>query len=289
MNVDGASERVTQLIDEEFARKVTEINEEETSVRTRELIDKINQKCEAEPLDDQVQKTLAEAIGLLTDVALTDILWVKTPQVIDAIDLSVDALFANPPKTELAQGIHDHLKTRLYPSTRQTLWRSFKRSMMSSPAAVVVLGLGVLFCLLIIAFWRVGSGFRVAEITSALGAEPAVLVLIAFVGALGSIVSIMTRVRSFAFSGSRDAWPFFFFGLFKPVVGAVFALFVFSALQAALIPGFEIPTEPNGIWFIVAVAFLAGFSERFAGDVVDHLDDGLDQAEPSWGTTTRRA
>ena len=42
MNVDGASERVTQLIDEEFARKVTEINEEETSVRTRELIDKID-------------------------------------------------------------------------------------------------------------------------------------------------------------------------------------------------------------------------------------------------------
>lgn len=277
MNGNGASERVTQLIDEEFARKAGEINNEEISRRTKEIIRRINQKCEAESLDDQVQKTLAEAIGLLTDVALTDISWVKNPQVIDAIDLSVDALFADPPKTELAKTIHDHLKTRLYPNTRQSLWRSFKRSMMSSPAAVVVMGLGVMFCLLLIAFWRVGSGFRLGEITAALGAEPAVLVLIAIVGALGSIVSIMTRVRSFAFSGSRDAWPFFFFGLFKPVVGAVFALFVFSALQAALIPGFEIPTEPNGIWFIVTVAFLAGFSERFAGDVVDHLDDGLDQ------------
>jgi hypothetical protein len=209
--------------------------------------------------------------------------------VIEAIDLSVNAIFSNPPKTELAQRIHDHLKTRLYPNVRQSLWRSFKRSMMSSPAAVVVIGLGVLFCLLLIAFWRVGSGFRVAEITNALGAEPAVLILIAFVGALGSIVSIMTRVRSFAFAGSRDAWPFFFFGLFKPVVGAVFALFVFSALQAALIPGFEIPTEPNGIWFIVAVAFLAGFSERFAGDVVDRLDDGYDQAEQPQVDPTRRA
>lgn len=289
MNVNGASERVTQLIDEEFSRKVTEINEEEISKRTKEIIHRINQKCEAGPLDEEVQKTLAEAIALLTDVALSDILWIKNPQVVDAIDLSIDALFADPPKTELAQSIHDHLKTRLYPNIRQSLWRSFKRSMMSSPAAVVVIGLGVLFCLLLIAFWRVGSGFRVAEITSALGAEPAVLVLIAFVGALGSIVSIMTRVRSFAFSGSRDAWPFFFFGLFKPVVGAVFALFAFSALQAALIPGFEIPTEPNGIWFIVAIAFLAGFSERFAGDVVDHLDDRLAPTEPPRVAPTRRA
>ena len=49
MNVDGASERVTQLIDEEFARKVTEINEEETSVRTRELIDKITRNVSQNP------------------------------------------------------------------------------------------------------------------------------------------------------------------------------------------------------------------------------------------------
>ncbi len=288
MNVNGASERVTQLIDEEFSRKVREINEAEISKRTKEIIHRINQKCEAGPVDEEVQKTLAEAIALLTDVALSDILWIKNPQVINAIDLAIDALFADPPKTELAQSIHDHLKTRLYPNIRQSLWRSFKRSMMSSPAAVVVIGLGVLFCLLLIAFWWVGSGFKVAEITSALGAELTVLVLIAFVGALGSIVSIMTRVRSFAFSGSRDAWPFFF-GLFKPVVGAVFALFAFSALQAALIPRFEIPSEPNGIWFIVAVAFLAGFSERFAGDVVDHLDDRFAPTEPPRGAPTTRA
>jgi hypothetical protein len=72
VNVNGASERVAQLIDGEFSRKVTEINDEEISRRTKEIIHRINQKREGEPLDEEVQKSLAEAIGLLTDVALTD-------------------------------------------------------------------------------------------------------------------------------------------------------------------------------------------------------------------------
>lgn len=273
MDAEVTPKRVAQLIDQESTRKIIELNEEAIAKKITEILDEVNQRCEAKCLDPDAQKALAESISLLNTIALTDVLWLKDMQIVNAIHVSIKALFSDPPNTDLAKRIQDDLRKKLNPKARQTLYRSFRWSMMSTPTAAVVLGLFALLCFLVLVFWRVSTAFTPQTISDFLKIEPSALLLIAVVGALGSIVSIMIRIRNFAFEGVPDAWPFFFFGVFKPIVGALFALFIVSALQAALIPGFQVPDESGkSAWFFVTVAFLAGFSERFAGDIVTGME-----------------
>jgi hypothetical protein len=158
--------------------------------------------------------------------------------------------------------------------------------MRTSPSAVVVVGLGLLaYLLLFPAFiWGTQGRLSADALGDILKIDPRVLLLVAIVGALGSVVSIMMRIRVYAYTRTPDPWPFLFFGLFKPIVGAVFALFLVAALQAALIPGFQQPKGVEPEWFFVTVAFVAGFSERFAHDAVSTVGDRLD--EPSGSPTT---
>ena len=50
------------------------------------------------------------------------------------------------------------------------------------------------------------------------------------------------------------------------MVGAAFALFVFAVLRSGLIP--VTINEGTDRYFFLALSFVAGFSERFAKDIV---------------------
>jgi hypothetical protein len=58
----------------------------------------------------------------------------------------------------------------------------------------------------------------------------------------------------------------FLTGFFKPVVGISFALFVFAVISSGLLPVAVNPEKSR--YFFAALSFVAGFSERFARDVV---------------------
>jgi hypothetical protein len=84
-------------------------------------------------------------------------------------------------------------------------------------------------------------------------------------GALGAIVSVMTRMAS---AGGFDTdfevgrKPVRRLGLLRPFIGATFALALYIAVQSDLL---EIGNVPKpGIYFFATVSFLAGFSERRA-------------------------
>ena len=265
-----------QLSNQESTQKVAQLPEDPLAEEITKLLNEVNHRCAKQHLDPEAQEALAESIDLLNTIALTDVLWLKDMQIVNAIHVSINALYSSPPNTDMASAIHRDLKERLQRAStaRQTLYRSFRWSMMSTPTAAVVLGLFALLCFLSVVFWRASTAFTPQSVSKFLEIEPTALLLIAVVGALGSIVSIMIRIRTFTFGGNiPDAWPFFFFGLFKPIVGALFALFIVSALQAALIPAFQLPHDSGkSAWFFVTVAFLAGFSERFAGDIVTSME-----------------
>jgi hypothetical protein len=58
--------------------------------------------------------------------------------------------------------------------------------------------------------------------------------------------------------------------MFKPVIGASFAMFVFSVLHAGLIP--ITIQDDKASYFFLALAFVSGFSERFARDIANNAE-----------------
>jgi hypothetical protein len=85
---------------------------------------------------------------------------------------------------------------------------------------------------------------------------------------LGGLVSILSRLQSF--SKLRDFDPMFLFlnALAKPFVGAVFGLFAYAAVKSGLVPLDQEIVDAADLYHLWAIGFLAGFSERFANDLV---------------------
>jgi hypothetical protein len=85
-------------------------------------------------------------------------------------------------------------------------------------------------------------------------------------GALGAIVSVMWRMSSGAFRGDFEAGSghLRMLGAFRPFIGGVFGLALYFALEA----GFLQPLRAGeSFYFFAFMAFIGGFSERFAPDV----------------------
>jgi gluconate kinase len=99
------------------------------------------------------------------------------------------------------------------------------------------------------------------------GAEVQILLLCTGAGAVGALVSVLSRM-----SGGNDKFSVDFevgrpllrrLGLYKPLVGSVFGV----ALYFLLASGLLMTEAPDGEirYFYGIVAFFAGFSERFTG------------------------
>jgi len=88
-------------------------------------------------------------------------------------------------------------------------------------------------------------------------------------GALGALVSVVARVNSGRFDLEYDVgftYPFFLGGL-RPLMGAIFGLGIFFAIDSGLL---TIPKINDKDVFagIILLAFVAGFSERWAKDTL---------------------
>jgi hypothetical protein len=87
-------------------------------------------------------------------------------------------------------------------------------------------------------------------------------------GAGGAVMSVWTRMQSKQLQVDIDAGPLDLLvsGALRPVVGALSALGIYVFVEAGIVP-LDVPEEPTERSFFVAgIAFLAGFSERLAGD-----------------------
>jgi hypothetical protein len=94
-----------------------------------------------------------------------------------------------------------------------------------------------------------------------------VLLLCTAAGAVGALVSVLSRM-----SGGSDKFSVDFevgrpllrrLGLYKPLVGSVFGVALYFMLASGLL--MTKPPTGHAIFFYGAIAFLAGFSERFTG------------------------
>jgi hypothetical protein len=100
---------------------------------------------------------------------------------------------------------------------------------------------------------------------------PTQLVKVCFAcGAVGAIVSVMTRIsRGLKLIDSQQGHLVTILaGAFRPLIGAIFGLALYVFVQGGLIPIATPEGDGPEALFFAALAFLSGFSERWAQDTI---------------------
>jgi hypothetical protein len=241
------------------------------------MTEEINQATEIAELADRAHSELKPGLDKKLQIELGNLLGLfpRLAKSSDAIlprlaKIAIASLLSESPNIGLAKKLREGIEKRL--NLDSSLIRSAIRG--KSPAVRVVLGLGVLLYFVIPALIVSSAWWK--NFDTIFGIETEMLGLVAFSGALGSIVSIMVRLHQFEDASNADQAIQFFTGLFKPIVGSAFALFIFAVLSSGLIP-VAIQTE-KARYFFAALSFVAGFSERFAQDVVTKTETTVIQS-----------
>ena len=231
-----------------------------TASKIASLLEQIRHHTE---VSKEAQQQLARIVVLLIDVRTID-----CEMLAAALEIAVSRLLLPNPDIEMATTLVDSVEERLRILSHP--WVGLRRG--SSPAAKVVFGMTTFLVLLL----------TIAELTRRIfhvTGQPLdfhTIPIICCVGALGSFVSIMTRINEFAALTRTDASVLFLTGFFKPWVGASFAFFLYVVLLSS---GMSVITENDyqGFCFVLTAAFLAGFSERFAKDVAARAENAFTQ------------
>jgi hypothetical protein len=211
-------------------------------------------------LESATQEELAECTLLLLSIARIDDETRKL-LLLQVTEVAVSALLLEKPNIELAKKIRQEVAEKIRSSNRFDIYGSTFGS--NSPAGRVVLGLFILFYFGIFLIPILFSSLVLPD--EFLGISIPMLMLVGASGAVGSIVSIMVRINQFSDVKVKDQSVLFFTGLFKPIIGMAFAIFIFAILNSGILP----VTIQAGkeTFFFIALSFIAGFSERFAQDV----------------------
>ena len=227
--------------------------------------------------DEETQDELGLILQFLPTVERT-----HDTALLGNLELAVQALLAEPPNRLLA--------LRLRESAQQAvLRRGFFRSILpgTSASTWVIAGMiSYLFFGMLAAFLLFFSLYALIDFSpthsaivnrSELGdvtlrVEFLYIILIPLAGALGSVVSILVRIRDFSEMRILNPPALFWTGFFKPIIGATFALFVFAAIASSLV---SVNRSINQGFMFLTLGFVAGFSERFAPDLVSRIEGGV--------------
>jgi hypothetical protein len=90
-------------------------------------------------------------------------------------------------------------------------------------------------------------------------------------GALGAVVSVISRINSGSFDLDVDVARGYtmFLGALRPLIGSIFGLLTYFMLKSGFVQIFKVPG--GGLpqfYFLCVIAFAAGFSERWAQDTL---------------------
>jgi hypothetical protein len=201
------------------------------------------------------QGELARVTGFLPRLRMAG-----NEDLIDEAEIALGALLCDPPSMVLAN--------RTNGSIRWALW-----SRGYNPATRMMVGVAVLSYFFAFGWLLAGGTILGLDIQSLLG--PAVF------GWLGSVASMVTRINSF-----RTVENPITVGATRPLLGAAFGIFSYLALQSGIVTIGG--ADPNPELFI-AVAFVAGFSERFVPDLISSVEEvaGVKKADASAVASTK--
>jgi hypothetical protein len=211
-------------------------------------------------LDEPLQEEIAALLNLIPELDNS-----YQERFIPLVEIAALSLLSETPNITLAKRIREGIEQSVHRSPLAAVVRG-----RGSPPTRVILGLGTLlyfFIPLLIILLGALTGNDIFGIRS----SP--LTPVAIAGAVGSVVSIMIRIQDFESFRNSDPSLSFFTGFFKPIIGTAFALFVFMTLNSGLIPVTVRTT--NSQCFFMALAFVSGFSERFAKDIATRAEETI--------------
>lgn len=209
----------------------------------------------------EVQQESARILKLLPELSQRG-----NEVLINAAEVAIKALLLDHPNVEFAKEIRSYLEKEL------ASWRMpIRRAWRGSPPMRATLGLifflwGALFVgYLLWVFAGVLPGRRAG--INIQGIDQTLFWLTAASGGVGSIVRVPRMAEDFKTASVEVP---FFVGLFKPIIGIAFALFLFAAIKGGILPLEEPETGETA--FFIAIAFVAGFSERFVPDIISKTE-----------------
>lgn len=221
----------------------------ELSKRVREL--------RVSGLDERTQGLLAEVLAIIDDLCLVPDAEIQ----LDRAEYVITELLSPAPNLLLAERLTRQLVGRVGGRLLRMLRKAL---LLTMPQVAVVLGLiGS-----ILSFGP--TGYLLARFAEHQLAGQGVvgkldlveIVWVGLVGAHGSALSIIVRLRDF--TDRQRPLVAFFTGLFKPFIGMSFAQLSYVLLKSGMLP-VKIPLTT---WVYIAFGFLAGFSERLAKDLI---------------------
>ena len=99
---------------------------------------------------------------------------------------------------------------------------------------------------------------------------------IAVAGCTGAVVSVMQRMtRSKLDIDYTMGSTVGTLGMFRPLIGAIFATAAFLLIRAEFVPHVEVPDGDTTSYFFLALAFVTGFSERLAQDMLTTTEKAI--------------
>ena len=250
----GADEAATARVDRPTDEALSEIHDQiATALATLNNGDRA--------LASNIQRELAHLLALLPHVAASG-----DHLLIGSVRLALASLLGSHPNVVFARN------TRLHVAQRLGIYPSLRWALMSSPIPAVRVMTGLLIVVALAIPLAALTVFLLRAHLEHLNSPTLDLddfILFGIVGAAGSVVSIMVRIDEF------NRWPpdpsiLFFTGLFKPIIGYFFAIFVVLVLNSGIMQvGLA---EERQIYFFMATSFIAGFSERLARDIATQTE-----------------
>jgi hypothetical protein len=197
----------------------------------------------------------------------------------------------------------DHIKgllSREYSRANQAFYRVIQRNALVRYFYGMLIGVAALS---VLAYWM---GFIYND--SIFGLPHKLMGTVVVGGAVGAFISVLTRISSGRFSLSqstvslqeakRRALMLWILGAFRPLMGAIFASVFVIFQYSGLVPVKPEVADPDlANTYYAGIAFIAGFSERWAQDMVVSTRTTLFEPRPSIATpgsettseTSRRA
>lgn len=110
----------------------------------------------------------------------------------------------------------------------------------------------------------------VAYVLYKIDSLPTDMAIIFAAGSVGALVSVMERLTTGKLEMNHEVGRAtnVSLGLIRPFIGALFALALYFFISGELVSVFNLPEEDVQPYFFAGIGFLAGFSERFAQDIV---------------------
>jgi hypothetical protein len=98
----------------------------------------------------------------------------------------------------------------------------------------------------------------------------------------------MSRLTSnkFYIDERPGSFGVFLAGAFRPLLGALFGVALYVFVGSGIFPALTVPVGETESLFFYAIAFLAGFSERFAADVITSTEGAILPASRPTGVST---